>query len=151
LEAAERAFPGWARLSADQRGAYLWRASNILEERKEKIGRLLTREQGKPPKEAGGNEKAVEMSVTFLKERGPWQIILNQDPVCRALSRQPVGVVAAISPWNYPVELTGWKATPFNGCTIVLAFPDPLPLKYWECLADTVTPGLSRSDRSGTR
>ncbi len=152
LEAAERAFPGWARLSADQRGAYLWRASNILEERKEKIGRLLTREQGKPPKEAVGEiEKAVEMLRYFSEEgkRAYGQIIPNQDPSLQSLVvRQPVGVVAAISPWNYPVELTGWKAAAAlaAGCTIVAKPPSqtPLsPLKYWECLADAgIPPGV---------
>ena len=62
--------------------------------------------------------------------------------------RQPVGVVAAISPWNYPVELTGWKAAAAlaAGCTIVAKPPSqtPLsPLKYWECLADAgIPPGV---------
>lgn len=149
LGAAERAFPGWVRLSADQRGAYLWRTSNILEERKEKIGRLLTREQGKPLKEAVGEiEKAVEMLRYFAEEgkRAYGQIIPNQDPSFQSLVvRQPVGVVAAISPWNYPVELTGWKAAAAlaAGCTIVAKPPSqtPLsPLKYWECLVDAGIP-----------
>jgi succinate-semialdehyde dehydrogenase/glutarate-semialdehyde dehydrogenase len=50
LDAAKRAFPQWSRLSPEQRAAYLWRASRILEERKEQVGRVLTQEQGKPLK-----------------------------------------------------------------------------------------------------
>ena len=125
LKGAQKAFPAWARLSPEQRGAYFWRASHILEERKEEIGRVLTREEGKPVKEALGEiEKVVEMLRYYAEEgkRACGQIIPNTDPMYQSLVvRQPIGVVAAISPWNYPVELIGWKvaAALAAGCTIV--------------------------------
>jgi succinate-semialdehyde dehydrogenase/glutarate-semialdehyde dehydrogenase len=149
LEAAEKAFPEWARLSPEERGIYLWRASNIAEERKEEIGQLLTREQGKPLKEAMEEiQKAVEMLRYYAEEgkRVYGQIIPNKDPRFQSLViRQPIGVVAAISPWNYPVELLGWKvaAALAAGCTIVAKPPSmtPLsPLKFLECLFDAGLP-----------
>lgn len=149
LEAAQSAFPEWAGRSPQQRSNYLWQASDILEERKEKIGRLITQEQGKPLKEAIGEvEKAVEMLRYYAEEgkRAYGMIVANQDPQDQSLIvKQPVGVVAALSPWNYPVELTGWKAAAAlaAGCTIVAKPPSltPLsPLEYWRCLFDAGIP-----------
>jgi succinate-semialdehyde dehydrogenase/glutarate-semialdehyde dehydrogenase len=149
LEAAERAFPAWAGLSPFQRAEYLHRAGDILENRREAVGRLITREQGKPLKEAVGEvEKAVEMLRYYSEEgkRAYGQIAANADAMDQSLIiRQPAGVVAALSPWNYPVELTGWKAAAAlaAGCTIVAKPPSltPLsPLAYWQCLFDAGIP-----------
>ena len=149
LEAAHRAFPEWAGLSPEKRAGFLWEASRILEERKHEIGALLTEEQGKPRKEAVGEiEKAVEMLQYYAEEgkRILGRIVPNTDTSYKSLvERRPLGVVAAISPWNYPVELTGWKAAAAlaAGCTIVAKPPSltPLsPLKYWECLFDAGIP-----------
>ena len=149
LEAADRAFPQWSALSPEQRGAFLWKASHILASRKEMIGALMTREQGKPLKEAVGEiEKAVEMLQYFAEEgkRAYGTIIANTDPMDQSLVvKQPVGVVAALSAWNYPVELTGWKAAASlaAGCTIVAKPPTltPLsPLEFWRCLFDAGIP-----------
>lgn len=149
LEAAQKAFPAWARLSPEQRAVFIWRASDILEKRKEEIGRTLTQEQGKPVKEAVGEvEKVIEMLRYYAEEgkRAYGQIIPNTDPSYQSLViRQPIGVVAALSPWNYPVELTGWKAAAAlaAGCTIVAKPPSltPLsPLKFWRCLFDAGIP-----------
>jgi succinate-semialdehyde dehydrogenase/glutarate-semialdehyde dehydrogenase len=149
LKAAERAFPEWAKLSSEERGVYLWQASNIVEERKEEIGQLLTREQGKPLKEAMEEiQKAIDMLRYYAEEgkRVYGQIIPNKDPQFQSfVIRQPIGVVAAISPWNYPVELLGWKvaAALAAGCTIVAKPPSltPLsPLKFLECLLDAGLP-----------
>jgi len=149
LKAAQSAFPQWAKLSPEQRGIYLWRASDILEKRKEEVGRVLTQEQGKPLKEAIGEiEKVIDMLRYYAEEgkRAYGQIIPNTDPSYQSLViRQPIGVVAALSPWNYPVELTGWKAAAAlaAGCTIVAKPPSltPLsPLKFWQCLFDAGIP-----------
>jgi succinate-semialdehyde dehydrogenase/glutarate-semialdehyde dehydrogenase len=149
LKAAERAFPEWSSLSPFKRAEYLWRASDILDERKEKLGRLMTREQGKPLNEAVGEvEKAVEMLRYYAEEgkRAYGQIVANTDPNDQSLViKQPVGVVAALSAWNYPIELTGWKAAAAlaAGCTIVAKPPalTPLsPLEYWRCLFDAGIP-----------
>jgi len=123
LMAAERSFPAWSGLSPFVRAEYLWRASDILDERKEKLGRLMTQEQGKPLNEAIGEvDKAVEMLRYYAEEgkRAYGQIIDNTDSNDQSLViKQPVGVVAALSAWNYPIELTGWKAAAAlaAGCT----------------------------------
>jgi succinate-semialdehyde dehydrogenase / glutarate-semialdehyde dehydrogenase len=149
LKAAEKAFPAWSNLSPFTRADYLWRAGDILAGRKEKLGRLMTMEQGKPLKEAVGEvEKAVEMLRYYAEEgkRAYGQIVANTDPMDQSLViKQPVGVVAALSAWNYPVELTGWKAAAAlaAGCTIVAKPPalTPLsPLEYWRCLFDAGIP-----------
>ena len=149
LKAAARAFPAWSGLSPFARAEYLWRAGDILAERKEKLGRLMTQEQGKPLKEAVGEvEKAVEMLRYYAEEgkRAYGQIVANTDPNDQSLIiKQPVGVVAALSAWNYPIELTGWKAAAAlaAGCTIVAKPPalTPLsPLEYWRCLFDAGIP-----------
>jgi succinate-semialdehyde dehydrogenase/glutarate-semialdehyde dehydrogenase len=150
LQAAERAFPAWSRLSPFARADYLRRAGDILEARKEKLGRLMTQEQGKPLNEAIGEvEKAVEMLCYYAEEgkRAYGQIVANTDPNHQSLViKQPVGVVAVLSAWNYPIELTGWKAAAAlaAGCTIVAKPPalTPLsPLEYWRCLFDAGIPG----------
>ena len=149
LKAARAAFPAWAGLSPFQRAEYLWRAADNLDQRKEKIGRLMTREQGKPLQEAIGEvEKGAEMLRYYAEEgkRAYGQIVANQDSRDQSLVvKQPVGVVAALSAWNYPVELTGWKAAAAlaAGCTIVAKPPTltPLsPLEYWRCLFDAGIP-----------
>lgn len=149
LEAAQKAFPSWGSLSPEQRGVFLWRASTLLEERKERIGRLMTREQGKPLREAVGEiEKAVEMLRYYAEEgkRAYGTIVPNADPSDQSfVVKQPIGVVAALSAWNYPVELIGWKAAAAlaAGCTMVAkpASQTPLsPLEYWRCLVDAGIP-----------
>ncbi|MEJ2170432.1 MAG: NAD-dependent succinate-semialdehyde dehydrogenase [Desulfobacterales bacterium] len=149
LKAAAKAFPARSGLSPFARADYLRRAGAILEQRKEKLGRLMTREQGKPLKEAIGEvEKAVEMLRYYAEEgqRAYGQIVANTDPFDQSLVvKQPVGVVAALSAWNYPIELTGWKAAAAlaAGCTIVAKPPalTPLsPLEYWRCLFDAGIP-----------
>lgn len=149
LEAARAAFPAWAGLSPFQRAEYLRRAADILNERKEKIGRLMSREQGKPLQEAIGEvEKGVEMLRYYAEEgkRAYGRIVANEKSMDQSLIvKQPVGVVAALSAWNYPVELTGWKAAAAlaAGCTIVAKAPSltPLsPLEYWRCLFDAGIP-----------
>jgi len=149
LKAARAAFPAWAGLSPFQRAEYLWRAADNLDQRKEKIGRLMTREQGKPLQEAIGEvEKGAEMLRYYAEEgkRAYGQIVANQDSSDQSLVvKQPVGVVVALSAWNYPVELTGWKAAAAlaAGCTIVAKPPTltPLsPLEYWRCLFDAGIP-----------
>ncbi len=149
LKAAQRAFPPWAALSPQHRSVYLWRASELLEERKEHVGRLMTREQGKPVKEAVGEvEKTVEMLRYYAEEgkRAYGQIIPNEDPQDQSLViKQPIGVVAALSPWNYPVELIGWKAAAAlaAGCTLVAKPPSltPLsPLEFLRCIHDAGVP-----------
>jgi succinate-semialdehyde dehydrogenase / glutarate-semialdehyde dehydrogenase len=130
LEAADRAFPGWSRTPPQDRAAVLRAAAGIVREGIEDISRLLTLEQGKPfpdaRKEVAFSADTIDYYADLCTEVAPDGRAAT-DPRFRSLVlRQPVGVVAAIAPWNYPVELLVWKIAPAlaAGCTVA-AKPAP--------------------------
>jgi succinate-semialdehyde dehydrogenase / glutarate-semialdehyde dehydrogenase len=125
LEAAQAAFRGWADTTAQERAAILHRAAALLRERIWEIARVLTLEQGKPLRDS---YKEIAFSANVidyyaeegLRLGGEWRP--SSAPHIRSLVvRQPVGVVAAIVPWNYPIDLLAWKLAPAlaAGCTVV--------------------------------
>lgn len=132
--AASVAFNGWSRLTALQRSRYLHRAYQLMTERKEVLARLMTEEQGKPIKAARNEvEYAADFFLWYAEEakRNYGEIL----PAPRAdqrflVLRQPVGVVAAITPWNYPVSMITRKVAPAlaAGCTIVVKPAEQTPL-----------------------
>ncbi len=134
IVAASVAFTGWSRLTAWQRSEYLQRAYSLMMERKEAIARLMTEEQGKPLK-AARNE--VQYAADFFRWYAEEAKRIYGDilPAPRSdqrflVLRQPVGVVAAITPWNYPVSMITRKVAPAlaAGCTIVLKPAEQTPL-----------------------
>lgn len=124
LEAAHRAFLGWADTPAEDRAGPLHRAAALIRERLDGIARLLTLEQGKPLPDARKEIVFSAEVIDYYAEEatrvvGEWR---QATPGFRSLIlRQPVGVIAAIAPWNYPVELLVWKIAPAlaAGCTVV--------------------------------
>jgi aldehyde dehydrogenase (NAD+) len=124
-DAAARAFPAWRDLPAPQRGAVLFRAMAILDKEKEELARLLTREEGKILKEAMGE---VQRSVNILEyiaaegRRVGGHTVPSELPnnFCYTV-RHPLGVVACITPWNFPVAIPVWKIAPalVSGNTVV--------------------------------
>lgn len=134
IDAADRAFGPWASTTAHQRADVLYRAWQLMTERTEDLARLMTREQGKPLR-ASRNE--VTYAADFLRfyaeeatrVAGEW--LPSKRPDQRFLvTRQPVGVVAAITPWNYPISMLTRKMGPAlaAGCTIVLKPAEATPL-----------------------
>jgi succinate-semialdehyde dehydrogenase/glutarate-semialdehyde dehydrogenase len=132
--AAAVAFSGWSRLTAFQRSEYLYRAYQLMMERKEALARLMTEEQGKPLK-ASRNEVqyAADFFLWYAEEAK--RIYGDILPAPRSdqrfmVLRQPVGVVAAITPWNYPVSMITRKVAPAlaAGCTIVVKPAEQTPL-----------------------
>lgn len=149
LQAAARAFPAWAKTPPARRAEALRRVANLLDERAEKIARVMTAEQGKPVNEALGEMRKLAAIFTFYAEeatRIPGEIIANDSDAYQSLVvREPAGVVAAISPWNYPAELIGWKAAAglAAGCAVVVKPPEltPLtPLEIARCIHDAGLP-----------
>ena len=149
IDAANSAFKAWASLSPFARGNYLRKASRLVEERKEEIAKLMTQEQGKPFQEALGEvEKGADI-LTYYAEEGEriyGRIVPNveQDMESRVIY-QPIGVAAAISPWNYPIELLAWKigGALASGCTMIAKLPSetPLsPLAFVKCVQDAGVP-----------
>lgn len=134
IVAASVAFNGWSRLTAFHRSEYLHRAYQLMMERKEALARLMTEEQGKPLKAARNEvQYAADFFLWYAEEAK--RIYGDILPAPRSdqrflVLRQPVGVVAAITPWNYPVSMITRKVAPAlaAGCTIVVKPAEQTPL-----------------------
>ncbi|WP_369258164.1 NAD-dependent succinate-semialdehyde dehydrogenase [Geodermatophilus amargosae] len=140
IAAAERALPAWSTATAYQRAAVLARADTLMRERRRELAALMTREQGKPLK-ASMNEVAYAADFLAWFAEEAKRVGGVTIPSARAdqrfvTMRQPVGVVAAITPWNYPISMLTRKLAPAiaAGCTSVLKPADQTPL----CAAATV-------------
>jgi len=126
IEAAARAFPPWAALTAKERAAILRRWYELLMAHQEDLATLMTAEQGKPLAEAKGEIAYGAAFIEWFAEEGKrlyGDIIPTHQADRRLLVlRQPVGVVAAITPWNFPLAMITRKAAPAlaAGCTIVV-------------------------------
>ncbi|MEA2000432.1 MAG: NAD-dependent succinate-semialdehyde dehydrogenase [Actinomycetota bacterium] len=134
IMAASVAFNGWSRLTAFQRSEYLQRAYQLMMERKEALAKLMTEEQGKPLKAARNEvQYAADFFLWYAEEAK--RVYGDILPAPRSDQRffvlhQPVGVVAAITPWNYPVSMITRKVAPAlaAGCTIVVKPAEQTPL-----------------------
>ncbi|MBX6770723.1 MAG: aldehyde dehydrogenase family protein [Chloroflexi bacterium] len=114
--AAARAFDRWRLMPAPRRAEILFRAGEILIRRKEELARLMTREMGKVLQEARGDvQEAIDMAFYMAGEgrRSFGQTTPSELPDKFAMSvRAPLGVVAAITPWNFPLAIPAWKIFP---------------------------------------
>ncbi|MDU5453184.1 NAD-dependent succinate-semialdehyde dehydrogenase [Pseudescherichia vulneris] len=134
IAAATRAFPAWRAKTAKERSAILYRWYALIIENKTWLGQLMTSEQGKPLKEAEGE---VEYAASFIQwfaeeaKRANGEIIPQIKPGSRILAtREPIGVVAAITPWNFPMAMLTRKLGPAlaAGCTGVIKPANNTPL-----------------------
>ncbi|MET3665157.1 succinate-semialdehyde dehydrogenase/glutarate-semialdehyde dehydrogenase [Caulobacter sp. 1776] len=134
IEAAHRAFPTWAGKTAKERGAILRRWSDLMLARTEDLARLMTAEQGKPLAESRGE---VAYGAAFIDwfadeaKRAYGHTIPTPMPGKRLASiKQPVGVCAAIAPWNFPIAMITRKVGPAlaAGCTVVVKPAAETPL-----------------------
>ncbi|MCA9880622.1 MAG: NAD-dependent succinate-semialdehyde dehydrogenase [Thermomicrobiales bacterium] len=134
LEAAARAFPAWSRTAGSERATLLSKAAALVQERRETLATLLTSEQGKPlpdaRKEIDGAAETLRFFAEEAKRIGGEIAPPNAANVRSFVIRQPLGVVAALVPWNYPVSLLAWKVAPAlaAGCTVVARPPSETPL-----------------------
>ena len=125
IEAASAAFPAWAARTAKDRAALLRRWHDLMLANAEDLGILMTAEQGKPLAEAKGEIAYAASFIEWFAEEGKrlyGDMIPGHQPDKRILVlRQPVGVVAAITPWNFPAAMITRKAGPAlaAGCTFV--------------------------------
>jgi succinate-semialdehyde dehydrogenase / glutarate-semialdehyde dehydrogenase len=126
IEAANRAFPGWRDKVAKERAIVLRRWFELMMANQEDLARLMTLEQGKPLAESRGE---VAYAASFLEwfgeeaKRVYGDTIPQHQPDKRlVVIKQPVGVVACITPWNFPLAMITRKAGPAiaAGCTVVL-------------------------------
>jgi len=134
VRAARNAFPAWRDTSPFRRAELLRALAREVDARRDEIARAVTREQGKPLDEARGEVSKVARTFEFYAAEAVrilGQTIPNEEPGFLSLvEKEALGVAAAIAPWNYPVELIGWKlgAALAAGCTLVIKPSEYTPL-----------------------
>ena len=138
IAAASRAFPAWRSRTARERAAVMRRWFDLMMANQEDLARLMTIEQGKPLTESHGE---VAYAASFLEwfgeeaKRVYGDTIPGHQPDKRiVVIKQPIGVVACITPWNFPLAMITRKAGPAiaSGCTVVLK---PAPQTPFSALA----------------
>ncbi len=126
VEAARRAWPGWRRTNPFKRAQVLHRIADEIDNDERTIATTITEEMGKPLGEALGEVRKLAKAFHYYAEEAVrvfgTTIPNEEDGFTSIVEHEPVGVVAAIAPWNYPVELIGWKlaAALAAGCTIIV-------------------------------
>jgi aldehyde dehydrogenase (NAD+) len=134
VDAAERAWSSWAKLPAAKRGAFLARTADAIEARSEEIARDMTREMGKPLRESRLEAARAAAIFRFFSGEG-WRPLgeLYEQSATGTVAytrRRPLGVVALITPWNFPAAIPAWKTAPAlaYGNTVVLKLAQDAPL-----------------------
>lgn len=126
ISAARDAFPSWSQSTPQQRFDVLDRIGNEILARKEELGRLLTREEGKTLAEGIGEANRAGAVFKFfageaLRLSGEHIASVRPD-ITVDTSREPVGVVGLITPWNFPIAIPAWKIAPalaYGNCVVI--------------------------------
>jgi alpha-ketoglutaric semialdehyde dehydrogenase len=149
VETAQAAYEQWRLVPAPKRGEILFRFAHVLEREKAALTDLMTREMGKVKAEAGGDvQEAIDMSYYMAGEGrrlfGQTTPSELQDKFNMSV-RMPVGVVGAITPWNFPIAIPSWKLLPalVSGNTVVLKPSADTPLlgqRFVELLGEAGLP-----------
>jgi succinate-semialdehyde dehydrogenase/glutarate-semialdehyde dehydrogenase len=141
--------PGWQKLTSWDRAKILKKTADLMRERADAIARVMTMEQGKPVVEAKAEVMHSADTFEWFAEEGKrayGQVIPNSAPGKRHLTlKHPVGVVGAISPWNFPITLAIRKLAPALavGCTVVSRPASQTPrslIVIFECLIEAGLP-----------
>src|SRR5262245_14165737 len=116
VEAAAEAFEGWRRTPAPQRGKVVAKAARLMEEARQELSEILTREEGKTIGEARGElQRSINVAEFCAGEsrRMNGETIFSELPSNFVYTiKQPLGVVACVTPWNFPVAIPTWKIAP---------------------------------------
>ena len=137
VAAAKQAFPGWANGNIQERANILDRAGNEIFARKDELGRLLSREEGKTlPEGVGEAARAGNIFKFFAGEA--LRLCGEKVPSVRPgieveVTREPLGVIGLITPWNFPIAIPAWKIAPAlaYGNTVVMKPADLVPGCAW--------------------
>ena len=145
IAAANKAFKEWRALTAYEREKIIRKATEHVRTKADEIGMLMAKEQGKPYKQSRGEITASCDIIDYYAAEGVRvEGTVHQTEKSQFRSqviKQPIGVVAAITPWNYPVALLSWKLGPAlaAGCTMIVK-PTPItplsPYAFCEALCD---------------
>lgn len=134
VAAASAAYPAWRATPAPRRADYVLRAGLLLEQRKEELSRLMTREMGKTLRESRGDvQEGIDFCLYMAGEgrRSFGNTMPAELPAKFSMTlRHPVGVVGLITPWNFPLAIPLWKIAPalVAGCTCVFKPAEDTPL-----------------------
>lgn len=148
VAAAKAAFPKWSARPFAERRAVLNKLADALSARTEEFARLLTQEQGKPLAHATGEMfGAIHMIRAFAAMELPLKVLRETESLRIVQQRTPLGVVAAITPWNFPMILLMMKVAPalLAGNTVVIKPAPTTPLttlRFGELCAEIVPPGV---------
>ena len=140
IQAAHEAFPAWSVLTAEERANYLHQLVAKLTERKEFFAQTITKEMGKPIVNARYEvDSAISYFKWFAEEaRRVYGEVIPSSVADKRISviKQPVGVVAAITPWNFPLSMVARKLAPAlaAGCTVILRPSREAPLSSLELI-----------------
>lgn len=133
VNAAEQGFEVWRRMAAIERSMIMRRAADILRDRVDEIASLMTAEQGKPLAEAKAEIKVAADTIDWFAEearRTYGRVVpARREGVFQLVLKEPIGVVAAFTPWNFPINQAVRKvsAALAAGCSIILKGPEETP------------------------
>lgn len=126
VRAAADAWPGWRAVPAPRRAEILYRAAELLVQRKEELARLMTREMGKILAETRGDvQEAIDMTYFVAGEGRRLHGYTTPSEMPRKAAycvRAPLGVVGIITPWNFPMAIPSWKIAPALVCGNTVVF-----------------------------
>jgi succinate-semialdehyde dehydrogenase/glutarate-semialdehyde dehydrogenase len=148
LAAAQRGFQTWRKTSAHDRSAVMRRAAALLRERADSVARLMTQEQGKPLAEAKGEVLAGATIIEWFADealRVYGRIVPSRNLAAQQLVlKEPVGPVAAFTPWNFPINQVVRKlsAALATGCSFLVKAPEETPASPAALLAAFVDAGI---------
>jgi alpha-ketoglutaric semialdehyde dehydrogenase len=152
VQAAADAFPKWRKLPAPRRAEILFRAGHLLLQRKDEFARAMTREMGKVLKETSGDvQEAIDMTYFIAGEGRRLHGFTTKAELPSKYAmcvREPIGVCALITPWNFPMAIPSWKILPALVCgnTVVIKPAEDTPLSTYnfvEVLTEAgVPPGV---------
>ncbi len=150
IEAAKKSFPAWSATTPVARGRILSKTSQILESRKGELAELLTREEGKTLAESTGE---VQRAIDIFRFFGGLSYILGGQTIPHELPgnllytrREPIGVVALITPWNFPVAIPAWKLAPalVSGNSVIIKPASQAPALTLELAKALAEAGLPK-------
>ena len=150
IGAAKEAYKAWRLVPAPKRGEILFRAAQLLAERKELFAEQMTREMGKVLDETRGDvQEAIDMTFYMAGEGrrlfGQTTPSELKDKFCMSV-RSPIGVCAMITPWNFPMAIPSWKIAPALICgnTVVIKPAEDTPLSTYNFVRALEEAGLPR-------
>ncbi|MFO1207932.1 MAG: NAD-dependent succinate-semialdehyde dehydrogenase [Amaricoccus sp.] len=156
IEAAEAAFGPWRRRTHGERAALIERWFDLMVENRDDLGLILTLEQGKPLGEAKGE---IDYGASFVKwfaeeaRRLDGSVIPSPTPDRRILTlKEPVGVSAIVTPWNFPNAMITRKVAPAlaAGCTVVVKPSSSRPSRRWRSASSPSGPGFRRGSSTSS-